>query len=191
MYGTSINLQRHAQYSRTARKRGTTTTRELLLRLGLDGLRVVEHLAGVVLRLEALQPGQVVAVVLLLGLGAGQSGVGVVDVRTPVGARDGLGDGVDPAIEEAKGGSGVGLVVLVAVVELDDEELVAVGVGSGVLGNLGDLRVLAAVGVELEEPEAVDDLVGDVEVVVDESLGGGAVQTLEGQTLGVEVLLLC
>ena len=158
--------------------------------LRLHRLGVIEQLLRIILRLDALQPRQVDAIVLLLRHGTRQPRIGVVDVRAPVGAGDGVGDGVDPAVEEAERGRGVGLVVLVAVVELDDVQLVAVRVRSGVVGDLGHLRVLAAVRVELEEPEAVHDLVGHVEVVVDEGLGGGAVQALEGQALGVEVLLL-
>ena len=131
-----------------------------------------------------------VPVVLNLSLCARKPAVSVVDIRTPFRPRDGVGDSVDPAVEEAERGGGVGLVVLVTVVELDDVELVAVGVRGGIVGDLGDLRVLSTVGVDLEEPEAVDNLVGDVKVVVDESLGSGSVQALEGQTLGVEVLLL-
>lgn len=157
--------------------------------LRLNRLGVVEDLLGVVLRLEALQPGKMVAVVLELSLGTRKPGIGVVDVRAPFRPRDGVGDSVDPAVEETKRRGRVSLVVLITVVELDDVELVTMRVRSVVLADLGDLRVLATVHVELEEPEAVDDLVGDIEVVVDKSLGGSSVEALEGQALGVEVLL--
>lgn len=162
----------------------------LFLLLRLNRLRVVEELLGVVLGLDALQPRQVLAVVLRHSLGARQSCVSVVDVGTPVRPRDGLSNSVDPAIKEGERSGGVSLVVLVAVVELDDVELVAVGVRSSILGHLRDFRVLATVRIKLEEPEAVDNIVGNVEVVVNKSLGSSPVQALQGQTLGVEVLLL-
>ena len=158
--------------------------------LRLNRLRVVEELLRILIGLDAQQSRQVDTIVLLLSLSAGQPCISVVDVRAPVRPGCCVGDSVNPAVEEAERAGGVGLVVLVTVVELDDVELVAVGVRGGIVGDLGDLRVLSTVGVDLEEPEAVDNLVGDVKVVVDESLGSGSVQALEGQTLGVEVLLL-
>lgn len=158
--------------------------------LRLNRLRVVEELLRIVLGLDALQSRQVDTIVLLLSLSAGQPCISVVDVRAPVRPGCCVGDSVNPAVEEAERAGGVGLVVLVTVVELDDVELVAVGVRGGIVGDLGDLRVLSTVGVDLEEPEAVDNLVGDVKVIVNESLGSGSVQALKGKTLGVEVLLL-
>lgn len=160
------------------------------LRNGLNSLGVVEQLLRVVLGLELLQLTQVLAVVELLSRGAREAGIGVVDVGAPAALGKRRGSGIDPAVEEGEGAVGVDLFIFVAVVELDEIELVAVGVGGLVVGDLRNLRVLATMRIELEEPEAVDDVVGHVEPVVDKSLGRLAAQALNSQALSVEILLL-
>jgi hypothetical protein len=64
-----------------------------------------------------------------------------------------------------------------------------VSIRSLAVRDLGDLRVLATVDIELEEPEAVNHVVGDIEVVVDKVLCGRAVQALQSERLGVEILV--
>lgn len=160
------------------------------LRLGLDALCVVENLLGVIFCLQLLQPWEMLSIVLVLSNIPRQPGIGIVGIRTPLALRKRLGGGIDPAVEEAEGTRRVSLIVLVAVVELDEVELVAVRVRGVVDADLGHLRILSAVHVELEEPEAVDDFVGDVKVVVHEVLGRSPIETLESQALGIKVFPL-
>lgn len=148
------------------------------LSLRLHTLRVVEQLLRIILRLQLLQPRQIHTIVKLIRIL--EPGIRIISIRAPFRLRQGLHGGIDPAVEEGQRAVGVGLVVEVAVVELDEVELVAVGIGRVLVGDLADLGELAAVDVELEEPEAVEDVAGHVEPVVDEVLGGFAVEVLDG-----------
>jgi len=144
-----------------------------------DALGVIKQLRRIILGLDLLQLPQIHTVVQLLRGLAIQCGIGVVDVHAPVALLERLGDGVDPAVEELGAVRGVDAAVD-AVVELDDVELVAVGVGRVGVGLLGDGAVPAAVHVELEPPVAAGQLGCVVEPVVDKVLGGLAVEGLEG-----------
>lgn len=124
------------------RQRSTTT-----LRGRVDALRVAEEAGGIPLLLELLQLGQLVAPVKLLGRGAVEvvvdvAGVGGVGVGGAL--LDLFLDAVDKAdhlVRDAEQTDRVGLV---------HDDLVAVGVGGGVGGHVGDG---AALVVKDDEPE--------------------------------------
>lgn len=141
---------------------------------------MVKHILGINRALHSPQPRHIIPKVHLLRHVI-DPGVRIVDVHPPLPVRKLARDALHEPVQKPKA-----LFLLRgivpgedAVVELEQEELVAVGVGRGVVRDLGDARVGAAVYVDQDPPgpgegALVEEGVGCVEPVVDEGFEGGA-----------------
>lgn len=152
------------------------------------GLRVVEQVIRVESRLQPLQPRKTIPIICLSCGCLIKPRVRVVDVHAPVLFRQRRRDVGHPVVEECEAVGRVGPEER-EVVELDEVELVSVGVRGSAEVAVCDGGVGAAVEVELEPP--VPAVLGPVDVpVVDKIAEGGTVEALECQAFCVEVLLL-
>jgi hypothetical protein len=107
-------------------------------------LRVVEQLRWIINRLDILQPRQAFSVVVLACSRPVQPRIGVVDVHSPVVFGQRCCDVGDPVVEETETVRWV-RAEEAGVVELDQVEFVAVGVGGGAEVAVGDGGVGAAI----------------------------------------------
>ena len=109
----------------------------------LHRLRVVEQLRRIINRLEVLQPGKALSIIRLTRSRSVQPRVGVVDVHSPVIFCQRCCDVGHPVVEEIEA---IGWVRAEEdrVVELDQVELVSVGVGGCAEVAVGDGGVRAA-----------------------------------------------
>jgi hypothetical protein len=152
------------------------------------GLRVVEQVIRVKSRLQPLQLRKTLPIVRLPCSRLIKPRVGVIDVHAPIVLCQRCCDVGHPVIEEREAVRRVGSEER-EVVELDEVELVSVGVRGHAEVAVCDGGVGAAVEVELEPPASA--VLGAAGVpVVDEVAQGGAVEAFERQAFGVEVLLL-
>lgn len=136
-------------------------------------LRIIKHLIGIHLPLNLLQPRQILLVIQTRRLGPVQLRIRIVHIHAPLLGLQVIRKRLDPAIQQAKP---VGWVRprLDTVVELVEEDLVAEGVRPRAVGGAaGDGRVLAAVGVDDDEPVAVVLARRVLPVVADGLEGGG------------------
>lgn len=123
-----------------------------------NSLGVGKHLLGIPLGFNLLQPLKVAAPIHLLRPLALKLGIRVVDVHAPLALLHRLADALAQSLEQGEALSGVRAIAL-AVVELEQEELVAVRVGRiGVL----DLRDGAALKIHQDVPRMAARGVGDV-----------------------------
>jgi hypothetical protein len=148
------------------------------LRYRLHRLRIIEQAIRVESCLQLLQPRKTLPIVRLPCSRLVQPRIRVVDIHAPVLLRQWRRDVGHPVVEEREAGRRVGSEER-EVVELDEVQLVSVGVRGQAEVAVGDGRVGAAVEVELEPPAS--SVLGAVgEPVVDEVAEGGAVEAFEG-----------
>lgn len=150
-------------------------------------LRIIKHLIRIHLPLNLLQPRQILLVIQTRRLGPAQLRIRIVHIHAPLLGLQVVGKRLDPAIEQTKS---VGRVRprLDAVVKLVEEDLVAVGVRPRAVGGAaGDGRVLAAVGVDDDEPVTVV-LARRVLPVVPDGLEGGGGEGRGDEGFGVKGL---
>lgn len=150
-------------------------------------LRIIKHLIRIQRPLNLLQPRQILLIIQTRRLGPIQLRIRIIHIHAPLLGLQVVRKRLDPAIQQTKP---VGRVRprAHAVVQLVQEDLVAEGVGSRAVGGaVGDGRVLAAVGVDDDEPVAVV-LARRVLPVVADGLEGGGGEGRGDEGFGVECL---
>lgn len=148
-------------------------------------LRIIKHLFGIQIPLNLLQPRQILLIIQTRRLRPIHLRIRIIHIHAPLLGLQVIGKRLDPAVEKTKS---VGRVRprAHAVVQLVEEDLVAEGVRPRAVGGAaGDGRVLAAVGVDDDEPVAVV-LARRVLPVVADGLEGGGGEGRGDEGFGVE-----